>query len=363
MVCSSCHAWLTTFMITGRKTCLAMVLQKTYPLKPRLGPPGTDGVPRPGWPSSLGQHACAWAQGAGGAPGLGTGGSRGGHTRPAHAAAHHPASTAHVAREPGGGLPRPPWGASDALGQRRGPGSRPLGRAGHRAPSGRGAVAARRGGSRWPCSAALELGPWGGPARASDTRPARPTSWHAARACSHADAARGAFALVSAAPPQGRRLACRDAGGRPGPCARATPRGRAPGGAAVAHGGGGDQGGRHRARSRVLLPRGPGGLASEGAKRWPHGSTSPRDGSARAPLAGPLLRPGVADLVRAQAGACGACGALERPGGPRSMAGPLLGPPSRPTATVRVALAGARRPRAGTGGRWCRTSSQGSPRP
>src|SRR5690348_17191932 len=37
MVCSYFHEWLTTFMIAVSKTCLALVLQKTYPLKGRWG--------------------------------------------------------------------------------------------------------------------------------------------------------------------------------------------------------------------------------------------------------------------------------------------------------------------------------------
>jgi len=45
---------------------------------------------------------------------------------PAHAAAHHPARKSTVALEPGGGLQRPRWVSSDALCQRRGPGSRHL---------------------------------------------------------------------------------------------------------------------------------------------------------------------------------------------------------------------------------------------
>src|SRR4029453_6165814 len=43
MVCSYFHEWLITFMIAVRKTCLAMVLQKTYPLKP--APPPAAPVP------------------------------------------------------------------------------------------------------------------------------------------------------------------------------------------------------------------------------------------------------------------------------------------------------------------------------
>src|SRR5689334_22241989 len=68
MVCSYFHEWLTTFMIAVSKTCLALVLQKTYPLKP--GPPrgstvrGTGGRagqrPSPGGP---------WTGGRGYAPG------------------------------------------------------------------------------------------------------------------------------------------------------------------------------------------------------------------------------------------------------------------------------------------------------
>jgi hypothetical protein len=43
MVCSYFHEWLITFMIAVRKTCLAMVLQKTYPLKPPPSP-GASGA-------------------------------------------------------------------------------------------------------------------------------------------------------------------------------------------------------------------------------------------------------------------------------------------------------------------------------